>query len=217
MGLSAALLMGAAGCAPAPPRSFHDEETSSAGARSGRPALPPLREGDLLVRRGRGLLSDLFRRVGGKEALYSHVGIVHLGGGEPRVIHTVASELSGRGHARVDPLHSFLSEDRADAAALYRPVGASPEVLRSAVEAALEMAALQTPFDTAFDLETEDRLYCTELVQLAYRRAGLPLVEASQLVPLRLRDRRDPLLVLTMESLLRSEHIRLVWTQERRD
>jgi hypothetical protein len=164
------------------------------------------------MRRGRGLFSDLFRRVGDVESPYSHVGIVHLQGGEAAVIHTVASELTGRGHVRIEPLRQFLGEDRADAAAVYRPVAGSPEVPSRAVGIARELEAAKVPFDTRFDLATEDRLYCTELVDLAYRRAGLVLVEEDQLVPLALVGRSSPLMVLTMDRLLRSEHIRLIWT-----
>jgi hypothetical protein len=217
MPLSLAALACAAGCVPpASSASSVSGEETLLPPGAGETALPLLRDGDLVVRRGRGLFSDLFRTVGGSEAPYSHVGIVHLGRGTARVIHTEASELTGRGHARVEPLDSFIAAERADAAALYRPVGVPPGALEGAVAAALEMAEARTPFDTAFDLETENRLYCTELVWLAFRRAGLPLVEEDQLVPLSLTGRTAPLRVLTMESLLRSEHIQLIWTQETR-
>jgi hypothetical protein len=167
-----------------------------------------------VARRGRGVFSDLFRKVGGVESPYSHVGIVHLEGGEAGVIHTVASELTGRGYVRIEPLREFIGEDSADAAALYRPQDASPEALRGAVRAALKLAAARVPFDTRFDLETEDRLYCTELVYLAFRRAGVKLVEEGQLVPLDLAGGGEPLMILTMDGLLRSEGLRLIWTSE---
>jgi hypothetical protein len=167
-----------------------------------------------VVRRGRGIFSDLFRKVGGVESPYSHVGILHLDGDEARVIHTVASELTSRGHVRIEPLRQFIGKENADAAALYRARSASREELREAVRTALGFAAARVPFDTRFDLATEDRLYCTELVQLAFRRAGVVLVKEDQLVALDLAERGSPLMILSMESLLRSERIQLIWTLE---
>ncbi len=140
---------------------------------------PGLRSGDLVFRAGRGIFSDLFRNIGEYRAAFSHVGIVYYQGGRAYVLHTEASELTGIGHARRDSLKDFIGEENASAYGFYRVEGLNEERRRLVVDKALQYVREQVPFDVSFDLNTDDKLYCSELVYKAFRAAKMDLVDAA--------------------------------------
>lgn len=111
------------------------------------------------------------------KALFSHVGIIQIRESGVYVIHTEASELTGVGFAKIEPIEVFLNDDNAFFGSLYR-LNDKPEAYgEAAVKNAVSFVKAEVPFDTAFDLGTQGRLYCTELVWLAYKKAGIDLVK----------------------------------------
>lgn len=131
--------------------------------------------GDLLFRRGTGFFSQYFMNVGSRPSSYSHVGLVANHHGKLVVLHAEASELTGRGLVKSEPLEIFLSNENALAAAVYR-VAATKDQRQKAVGYALGAYNRKVPFDTVFDIDDQSRLYCTELVWRAYQVTGLNLV-----------------------------------------
>ncbi len=131
------------------------------------------RDGDLVFRKGKGFFSRFFAEAGSRAVEYSHVGLVTLIDGEVQVIHTEASELTGRGRAKREPLEDFLSDENAFSGDLFRLRGITGTQEATVVRAASGFVEQETPFDADFDLASRDRLYCTELVWRAYREAGL--------------------------------------------
>lgn len=134
-----------------------------------------LMDGDLIFRKGLGFFSDIFRSVGAEKSDYSHIGIIKKENGIIFVIHTEANELTGIGEAQKIPLEEFISDRNASSGAVYRVETANSYQKESAVKSALRYIELKTPFDSDFDLETADRLYCTELVWRAYKSCGIDL------------------------------------------
>lgn len=136
------------------------------------------RPGDVLFRRGRTFLSRAVL-VADEGGGFSHVGIVVATPGGLGVVHTLPGPNGATGGTRLETLPDFLAAGRASDAALYRlarrPDGDAGHPSRTAAMAAVRFAELAVPFDDDFDLTSEDRLYCTELVWAAYRRAGLDL------------------------------------------
>lgn len=131
--------------------------------------------GDLLFRQGTGFFSQYFMNAGARPSPYSHVGLVANHHGKLVVLHAEASELTGRGLVKSEPLEIFLSHENALAAAVYR-VAATNTQRQKAVGYALEAYERKIPFDTAFDIGDQSRVYCTELIWRAYQAAGLNLV-----------------------------------------
>jgi hypothetical protein len=135
-----------------------------------------LRDGDLVFRMGRGMLSALWGRLGNNFVPYSHVGLLVTSDGLPYVVHTEADEFTGIGYARKEPLAVFLGSSSADSGAVFRSTGLVSETDRNLVaRTAEDYAHRKIPFDTDFDLDTEDRLYCTELVWRAFKSVGIDL------------------------------------------
>src|ERR1700761_8478605 len=159
-----ALLLAVSGRPPAFPASpaFH-------GVRY-NPSL--FATGDVVLRRGRDFVSGVVM-AGDPDGQFSHAGIVWRSGSSVFVIHTLPAEGTDAGGARIEPLAGFLAPPAASLAALLRSRTADRAAAARAGTIALGYAHRRLPFDDGFDLATDDRLYCTELVWKAFRSAGV--------------------------------------------
>jgi hypothetical protein len=128
-----------------------------------------LRDGDLVFVRGRSWRSWLVRTAGEPED-FSHVGIVVTEGGKPRVLHAKPNAET----VQIESVDDFLSASRVGRAGVYRVKSDGGEGKIASAEA-LGYFEDRKPFDGQFDISNGDRLYCTELVWLAYKRAGIDL------------------------------------------
>lgn len=138
-----------------------------------------LRDGDILFRRGKEAVSEVVLGLDTR-SVFSHVGIVVFRAGEACVVHAVPAEAEGEEDAvKLEPVSRFLAADRSSGMAVYRLHEASDHTSGSppklAAREALRLAQANTPFDNAFDLNTPDLLYCTELIWHVFRKAGIDL------------------------------------------
>lgn len=138
-----------------------------------------LRDGDILFRRGKEAVSEVVLGLDPQSA-FSHVGIVVIRTGEAWVVHMVPAEAEGEDDAvKLEPVSRYLAADRSTGMAVYRlhelPDNSSASRLKIVVREALRLAQIGIPFDKAFNLDTQDRLYCTELVWQAFLKAGIDL------------------------------------------
>lgn len=119
-----------------------------------------LRSGDLVCRLGNGFFSGIFRRYSGGAERFSHIGVVHREGDSCFVIHAEASELTGIGSVRKDPL-PFFADESLD----LQFYAMKDDSLRRRVDSLALLYLLRpTPFDLSFDMTSDSSLYCTELV-----------------------------------------------------
>ena len=126
------------------------------------------RPGDVLFKSDAGgFWGNMARAFSKTDDRYGHVGVV-VGSpsGGHHVIHAGGDPVSREGRVRSDPLRTFL--EGVEDAALYRPAADATAASLAYLKAAAGRGA---PFDRQFSLETEDRLYCTELVWRALSRA----------------------------------------------
>lgn len=140
----------------APPRLEEPRSADSGGLEQAERLIEP---GDIICRYCGGLWSEMFRRLSGTEKRFSHAGIVVRDNGRLWVIHAAANDCTGRGEVAKVLFEDFAAE--AKDFAVYR-VTRGFEVRELIALNAL--GCLGRPFDTAFDLSTDEALYCTELV-----------------------------------------------------
>lgn len=128
------------------------------------PILPcELHTGDLVFRRGRGLISDFFSNASEHDKRFSHVGVVVEKHGMFYVFHIIGSGHTDTKGLKTEPLHSFCDATQNSAFALYR--NSNLEGKQKAVLTYLEGIKEQgIIFDEHFNLQTDEAQYCTEMI-----------------------------------------------------
>lgn len=135
-----------------------------------------LRQGDVVMRRGLGFASRAvtFADRGGA---YSHVGIVVKGARGWMVAHAVPGEPDFPGdedRVKLEPLEMYFRSDRACEGCVLRHEDSL--LAMRAARAAETICGRGVLFDHDYDDADTTRLYCCELVEVAFRRAGGKLV-----------------------------------------
>lgn len=138
-----------------------------AGEVSPPPPLPPVRQqvrhGDVILRSGIGLWSEMFRMRNVHDERFSHVGIVLIGPDEQCfVLHAEGDDLSGDGTVAVITLEQFVKESERIGIARLKTI--DPDLF---VENAKTF--IGRPFDWKFDRSETGAIYCTELIDLALK------------------------------------------------
>lgn len=142
------------------------------------PPTVSLRSGDLIFRNGRGMISNAFRLASLKQPLYSHAGIIHWQGKKCMVIHVIDGK-GEMGKVRMEPIEQFCNTSECSSFGIYR-TNLSPSAIDKNALAGWKSSA---GFDAEFDLGTDDKMYCTELVYKILRRSSdtffIPLSKVS--------------------------------------
>ena len=137
--------------------------------------IPEMETGDIIFRRVDGPTSQFIDLVD-DQANYSHVGIVIVTDtGDVLIINVVPGEDS-LSVVQAEPFATFL--EPALSFAIFRLHWEAGVDGAIAADWAYSLVG-KISFDIKFDLETDDELYCTELVWKAYSAAGIDLVGGS--------------------------------------
>ena len=164
------LLMFQSGSSVQPNRasSVSTEEWSTGSFPELNPEL--FQSGDVILRRGRSLVSALISRSFPQGQQMSQCGILISEYGSWKVIHSISGRIDKRDGIRIDTLADFLSQARPGMALHISPgFEVDRELL---VDRAKHYLAQQSPFDHDYDLNDSEKLYCTELVRAVYLDAG---------------------------------------------
>jgi hypothetical protein len=120
-------------------------------------------EGDLVVRCGNDFTSESLKDFSQTEKLYSHSGIAFIHNGSMYVYSNMAGDLNPDEVMRRDPLDSFLTPENNIAIGLnrYQLTKNETDILKSIV---LNHFENKLRFDMNFDLSTDDKMYCVEMI-----------------------------------------------------
>ena len=129
-----------------------------------------LKEGDLVVRSGNDMTSQLIKNFNRKDKNYSHAGIVFFKDGEPKVYHILAGGQNPDAKMVADSLEKFCYPRQNTGFAIYRYNIDSAEIntMRSSVTNWYNEGVR---FDSTFNLKSNDRMYCSEMIKKALARA----------------------------------------------
>lgn len=150
--------------------------TSDKPFRSILPDDCQLQEGDVVFRRGGGFTSHVVLAADA-DGNYSHLGIVVDSAGVKMVVHAVPGEYDFEGdvdRVKMDEPNHFFSAEFATIGEVCRPRDAT--IAHKAAEAAMELYHKGILFDHNYDDSDTTKMYCTELVVYAFRKAGYDLV-----------------------------------------
>ena len=154
--------------------SCHRQET----ATSLLPDTLGLQVGDVVFRRQVGLTSRVVM-MSDREGIFSHTGIVVDTAGQLMVVHAVPGENKRKDEpdrVKMDSIERFFASNETRAAGVCRPWHKSEG--RIAAAYAMRRYREGTLFDHDFNDDDTTRLYCTQLIDLAYRQAGIRLVDS---------------------------------------
>jgi uncharacterized protein YycO len=136
-----------------------------------------MQNGDLIFRKGRSIESQIILLSDGNSD-YSHVGIIYLKDGKPLVVHSVPEENEEEYEfIKLESVEDFLNEDKAVRFAVFRLEDSMMSSTKAASEFAYNCYLNKFRFDNQYDLSSDTKLYCTELIWKAYQQAGIDLVQ----------------------------------------
>ncbi len=159
--------------------------------------------GDVLFKDGGGVWGTLAAHFSDNDDGYGHVGVVVLAeDGALSVIHAGGDPVGGNGRVQVSEFNEFLGAS--EAAAIYRPSVSEGETT-AALSYLAAAVARSAPFDSAFSLDTEEALYCTELVWRAFS-----LATGEDVVPE--KSRRSGKTYVAIDDLQDSDWLEQVWS-----
>lgn len=154
-----------------------------------------LKAGDVVFRRGGGMTSRAVLMADAKGE-YSHIGIVVDSAGQKMIVHAVPGEPDFEGdedRVKMDRPEHFFSTEFTIIGEICRPKDSL--IAARAAEVAIRQYRKGVLFDHDYDERDSTKMYCTELITYAFRRAGyeiasgerhhvnLPIVRADCIFP----------------------------------
>lgn len=126
-----------------------------------------LQSGDLVFREGIGYISRTLKQFNRADKRFSHAGIIHIQDNEAFVYHCIGGEGNPDNRMKMEKLSSFCASKEALAFGIYRP-DLSASLSKAVDSLATSYWRKGLEFDTHFDLESNDKMYCTELIYKIY-------------------------------------------------
>ena len=145
--------------------------------------------GDLVVRLGDDFISDRIRYLSVTDHSYSHAGIIIMHDNKKMVCHIYPDDfVHGADTVRYDTIDSFLNTKTNLKCALYRYDLSDREKVNFEEELN-SYHKKKTHFDKKYDLNSDDKIYCSEMIYKALKKVtGNRIVIAKSFVPENMQD-----------------------------
>lgn len=162
-----------------------------------------LQEGDLILRHGRGLISDMFMNFSTDEAKYSHSGVLHWENGKLMVMHSIDGGENGNNEMRKEPIEIFCHPQAVFGFGVFR---FDLDSVKMAVFDTLIQHYYQEKmeFDLDFDLRTDDKMYCSEIIY----KSLLVASEDKNYIPL---SRKGEKVFVAIDNLYLNPHCKKIF------
>ncbi|MEZ5017324.1 MAG: hypothetical protein R2800_09755 [Flavipsychrobacter sp.] len=142
-------------------------------------SLRYLKSGDVMLRSGNSFTSMLLANFNTKNKTYSHTGILIIEEGTPYVYHAIGGEDNPDAILRKEHLYFWCNPSFNSGFAAVRYDLDSNEV-RGVISKVRSYYYNKVKFDMDFDLETDNSLYCTEMI---YKAIGEATGNVNWLIP----------------------------------
>jgi hypothetical protein len=132
-----------------------------------------LQEGDIIFRRGFGIISDAIAKYVPSRFPVSHCGIVVKDSLKRlMVIHTVSNTLAAVDGMQQDSLDKFVKESRKNSIIVVRYRSKEDAAAKKIADQAKKYLSQKIPFDHHFDCEDSTAFFCTELIYRVLNNAA---------------------------------------------
>lgn len=125
------------------------------------PTIERLKDGDIIFRRAYGVDSNIALNFSDGEKRYSHAGIIVKDINNAYVIHSLNDKKLNYNGVVKTPLQIYL--DNIDIWAVYR-YDIKDSLQNKVARLALKLKDNNIYFDDKFDLNTDDKMYCSEFI-----------------------------------------------------
>ncbi len=126
--------------------------------------LNKIQDGDIILRHGYGLVSDMIVEQLDEKYDISHCAIVCKNDSQCMVIHSVSSTLSNVDGVQSQEIRSFIRDSQYNSVIVIRYKPKINKPLSAISRRAQDYLKRQIPFDNAFNIEDSSEFYCTELL-----------------------------------------------------
>ncbi len=128
-----------------------------------REAIANVRDGDLAVRCGRDFTSQSLRKLNRRDTRFSHCGLVRIEQNQAFIYHAMGGEFNPTQALIREPLVDFVNPNHEICFAIFRLDSTLVSLERTFAQIDRDYQN-KLPFDMDFDLNTTDRMYCSEWV-----------------------------------------------------
>lgn len=126
--------------------------------------LNKIQDGDIILRHGYGLVSDMIVEQLDEKYDISHCSIVCKSDTNCMVIHSVSSSLSDIDGVQSQDLKSFINDSQYNSVIVIRYKPKINKPLSAISRKAKYYLSQHIPFDNAFNINDSSEFYCTELL-----------------------------------------------------
>lgn len=124
-----------------------------------------LKDGDIILRYGYGLVSDLIVETLKPKYNISHCGIVRrIDSTNFKIIHSVSSTISNFDGVQEQSLESFINDSRHNSVIVVRYKCKNDSLLSKISNRAQFYLDKKVPFDNLFEINDSSKIYCSELL-----------------------------------------------------
>lgn len=123
-----------------------------------------LRDGDIILRHGYGLVSDLIVETLKEKYDISHCAIIVKDGNDFKVIHTVSQTISDFDGVQEQPLKPFINQSHRNSIIVVRFKWPEENAGARISAKAQHYLDARIPFDNSFNIYDDKEFYCSELI-----------------------------------------------------
>ncbi len=132
--------------------------------------ITTIKEGDIILRRGYGIISDMIAKLSkNSNILLSHCGVICKDSNQNWiVIHTVSNTLTETDGMQLDNLATFVKNSKDSSIIIVRYNNTTDSMTTLFCQQAFYYLHKNIPFDEHFDSNDSSKMYCTELIRQLY-------------------------------------------------
>lgn len=161
-----------------------------------------IKNGNLVLRSGADAISYMLRMMNAENKNWSHCGIAFWENDSLMIYHSIGGEDNPDAHLQRDPAQRFFSPFSNERIGIVS-YDLKKEEIKSLHEKATEYFRKGVKFDMDFDLNTDEKLYCSEFVF----KCLITATNDSNFIPLTMTGNKK---YVGIDNLFQNEHAKMI-------